>query len=360
MDLRRYLDGITERDWTPTATGRLRVAVVGLGWWAREFALPALDAARNCQPTVAVSGSAEKREATTREWGLAETLDYREYADGRATGEYDAVYVCTPNTTHREHVEAAARHGKAVLCEKPMAADVEEGAAIVSACEEADVPLMVAYRLQTDPGMRRIRDIVQGGAIGTPLQVHGHMSQPLLEMGAADGGWRLDPDLVGPGASVTDLGVYPMNTARFLLGQDPERVTATTDWSGEAFRAVGDEAATFTLRFPSGATAQCSVSQSAQLTGHLQVVGTEGSLALDGAFFGNETHHLRVHRGEETATATWTPGDQMREVFAYFADRVLGGEPVGPDGEHALADVATTEAVYAAAETGRAVPVESP
>lgn len=360
MDIEGFGDDPTAREWTATGDGRLRVAVVGLGWWSREFALPALAAAENCESVAAVSGSAEKRAAASEAWNLDAALSYREFADGAAVEEYDAVYVCTPNAVHREHVESAARHGKAVCCEKPLAVSTEDATAMVGACEDADVPLFVAYRLQTDPAMRRLRELVRGGALGEPLQLHAHMSQPLLDMGEDGGGWRLDPELVGPGASVTDLGIYPLNSARFLLGEDPERVSATMRSESAAFDAVPDEHATFTLAFPSGATAQCSVSQNAQLTGHLQVVGTDGSLTLDGAFFGNERQRLRVRRGTETATATWTPPDQMREVFAVFAEQVLTDDDIDPDGEHALADVATTAAVYEAAKQGQAVAVDLP
>ena len=360
MTIERFADDPTAREWAATADGTLRVAVVGLGWWSREFALPALAAAEGCEPTVAVSGAAEKRATAAEAWNLDATLTYDEYADGTAVDAYDAVYVCTPNTTHRDHVETAALHGKAVCCEKPMAADPDDAAAMVAACADAGVPLFVAYRLQTDPAMRRLRDCLQNGVVGRPRQVHGHMSQPLLEMGDGGGGWRLDPTLVGTGTSVTDLGIYPLNTARFLLDEDPRRANATMGAPSEAFEDVPDEHAAFTLTFPSGATAQCSVSQNAHLTGHLQVVGTDGSLTLDGAFFGNETHRLRVRADGETATETWTPPDQMREVFAVFAQRVLADETIGPNGAHALVDVAATAAIYEAAERGRAVPVRPP
>ncbi|WP_331235487.1 D-xylose 1-dehydrogenase Gfo6 [Natronorarus salvus] len=346
---------ITHRAWESHGRGTLRFAVVGLGWWTREYAFPALDAAENCTPTVAVSGSAEKREDAIEDHeSVSHALDYDAFEAGEAREAYDAVYVCTPNALHLPSVEAGARYGKDVLCEKPMEASIERAEKMVAACDDADVTLMVAYRLQTDPVVRRVRELVREGAIGDPVHLYGHMSQPALEF-FDGGGWRLDPDLAGPGASVTDLGVYPTNTARFVLDADPVAVSAH-DWSGhEAFSEVPDERSSFLLTFPDGITALCSVSQNAALSGSFRVIGTEGTIELSPAFFSEDRGRLTVSRGEHEVSVEYEPVDQMREEVAYFADRVLAGEPVGPDGEHGLRDVEVVEAVYEAAASGRRV-----
>ena len=346
---------ITDRAWESHGTGTLRFAVVGLGWWTREHALPAIEAAENCSPTVVVSGSAGKREeAIDGHESVSHGLDYDAFEAGEAREAYDAVYVCTPNALHLPPVEAAATYGKDVLCEKPMEATVERAETMVASCEDADVTLMIAYRLQTDPVVRRLRQLVRDGVIGEPVHLYGQMSQPVLEF-FDGGGWRLDPDLAGRGTSVTDLGVYPINTSRFVLGSDPVSVSAH-DWSGhEAFSEVPDERSSFLLTFPGGVTALCSVSQNATLSGCFRVIGTEGSIELSPAFFGEDRGRLTVSRGEHEASVSYDPVDQMREEVAYFADRVLAGEPVGPDGEHGLRDMEVVEAVYDSAEGGRRV-----
>ncbi|MFB6143085.1 MAG: D-xylose 1-dehydrogenase Gfo6 [Halorientalis sp.] len=357
MDLAGYFDRFEERDWQRTAPdepgGPLRVAMIGVGWWVREFAVPAVAKTDRCETTVLVSSDREKAERVAADCGAEAGITYEQFHDGAAADAYDAVYVCTPNALHLEYVETAGDLGKAVLCEKPMAASADRAAEMVAAAR--DVPLMVAYRMHTDPAVRRMREAVRDGLIGDPVLVDGHMSQRLLEVFDDPDQWRLDPGLVGDGSSVTDIGIYPLNTARFVLDRDPVAVTAAMASEGEAFDAVPDERAAFTVTYEGGVQASLSASQNAHAGGHLRVVGTEGEMDLSPAFFMAEDRTLTVRRGGTTADVQAGTVDQMEEEFAYFADRVLAGEPVEPDGEHGLLDVRAIEAVYESARTGRRV-----
>jgi xylose dehydrogenase (NAD/NADP) len=359
MSAADYLRSVRNRDWEGLESGTLRVAMVSLGWWTREQAMPAVEASEFCETTVVVSSSREKAESVAAETQTVEAaLTYEEFEAGDATDAYDAVYVCTPNALHLPYAEAAADHGKAVLCEKPIEATRERAEALVEAT--ADVPLMVAYRMQTDPQVRRMRELVAEGAIGDPVAVHGNMSQQMLDVVSADTDqWRLDPDLVGYGATVMDLGIYPINTARFVLDADPVSVTAQMHSADEAFREVPDQHAAFTMQFDDGTYAACTASQHGGRSGHLRVVGTDGELLLEPTFLGEspQTLTLRVD-GKETKVDDGRRdvfGDEMTEEFDYFADRVLRGEPIHPDGEHALVDMQTLEAIYDAAESGGTV-----
>lgn len=358
-ELRPLLTGLSERPTVDTGSGPLRIAVIGLGWWTREHALPAIDDATNCAATVAVSGSPSKRASVREEWASIERdLSYDGFRSGEATDAYDAVYVCTPNARHLEFATAAAEHGAHVLCEKPMEVSVDRAERMVAACDDAGVELMVAYRLQTDPAIRRLGAAVEDGFVGEPIQVHAHMSQPLLSFFPDPDQWRLDPDLVGPGASVTDLGIYPINTTRFLLGEDPTEVRAEMTSTSDAFADVPDERAWFELTFDGGVRASCSVSQNAALFGTLSVVGTEGAIDLVPAFFGMDAQQLSVRRNGAAETIRYAPVDQMRAEFERFAGRILAGEPVEPSGEHGVVDVAVVERIYEAATVDGSVSIE--
>ncbi|WP_435346744.1 D-xylose 1-dehydrogenase Gfo6 [Haloarchaeobius sp. HRN-SO-5] len=346
--------GTNEREWEQTADGTLRVAVVGLGWWASEQVLPAVAETDNCEVTVGVSGSPDKRERALMEWETVEhALSYEHFADGTAVDAYDAVYVCTPNALHLPHVETAAEFGKAVLCEKPMEASVDRARRVVEVCDEADVDLMVGYRMQTDRALRAVRRLVRDGVVGDPVHVHSHMSQTISQMFDDPSHWRLHPDLAGPGTSVTDLGVYPINTSRFVLDADPVSVSAAT-WSGddEWFDDVPDERASFDLAFPDGVHALCSVSQNAYHTAEFRVVGTDGEIRLRPGFFGSQSNELLVSTPDGETAVTYDPVNQMAELFAYFSDRVLGEQPIHADGEHGLVDIEVVEAVYESGADG--------
>jgi len=343
------------RDWRTDADGQLRFALVGVGWWTTEFVLPAIETTDGCVTTTVVSSSTEKTDRVRAEYdSVAHGLTYDEFADGEAVDAYDAVYVCTPNATHLEHVEAAAEHGKAVLCEKPMEATVERAERLVAAC--GDVPLMVAYRMHTEPAVRRARELIRDDAIGDPVLVHGENSQPLLKMIDDPDQWRLNPDLTGYGTSVMDLGIYPLNTARFVLDADPVRVQSTMDSTHEAFDEVPDQVATFSVVFDDGTHAACSSSQHGADHTRLEVVGTDGRVVLEPAFH-METQ-LTVERGGDTVSFDTEGVDQMAEEFEYFAQRVLADEPLYADGQHGLVDLKAVAAIHEAAESGETVNVE--
>ena len=357
MEFDSALGGFDRRDWqTATDFEPIRFAAVGLGWWTRDHAIPAMADSEFCDPTVVVSGDREKADAVATETdSVGNALTYEEFHDGAATDDYDAAYVCTPNARHLAFAESAAEFGKAVLCEKPMEANAARAREMVEACEDADVPLMVGYRMQTEPAVRRARELVRVGAIGDPAIVHGHMSQPLLEMIPNPDQWRLDPDLAGGGASVTDLGIYPLNTARFVLDADPVEISALGYSEDEAFADVPDERATFQVRFDDGTLAACSASQNAHRSSHLKVVGTEGELSVEPAFMGDAYRGFELEVGGTSADVNYERIDQMREEFDYFAHQIRTDGEIHPDGRHGLVDVEAIAAVYESVEKGSVV-----
>lgn len=351
-----YLDDFTHRDWQTTDDGTVHYALVGLGWWTVEEAIPAIREADLSETTVLVSSSTEKAQRVADEQGVPRGISYEEFHDGVASDAYDAIYVATPNATHLEFAETAADLGKAVCCEKPMEATVERAERMVEACRSADVPLLVGYRMLTEPAVRRARELIREGFVGEPRLVHGNNSQRLLSMIPDPDQWRLDPALTGYGTSVMDLGIYPLHTARFLLDSDPVEVQARMDSRDEAFEEVPDEWAAFTLVFEDGTYATCTTSQNAHSDTELRVLGTDGKLALRPAFH-LETD-LTVARAGTTVEVDAPGSNQMTELFDYFANRVLTGGEITPDGEFGLADLRTIRAIHEAAESGETVPVE--
>jgi xylose dehydrogenase (NAD/NADP) len=356
MDVSRIIGDSCARDWVtvdPGAVDPVRVAVVGLGWFTRGRALPALVDSDRCEPTVLVSGSATKAERIAADTEDSEHgITYEAFHEGTAREAYDAVYVVTPNALHLESVETAAGFGKDVLCEKPLERDSDCARAVVDTCTEAGVELMVGYRMHTEPAVRRARELIEAGYVGEPMAVDGDMSQRLLDRVNPDPDqWRLDPDLAGGGA-LFDIGLYPLNTARFLLDADPVAVTGRTSSTHEAFAAV-EETVSFALQFPGDVVGRCFASHNARQASSITVTGTEGVVRVEPAFFQDQDRELHLSRGDSRATIELDRIDQTREEFDYFADRLRGTAEILPDGEHGLVDMRAMEAVYEAAETDR-------
>jgi len=149
---------------------------------------------------------------------------------------------------------------------------------------------------------------------------------------------------------VMDLGIYPINTTRFLLDADPVAVQATMRSEHDAFADVTDEHSAFVVEYEGGVYATCTASQNAHSNTFLEVTGTEGSLRLDPAFHMETGFELTV--GESSVAIDADQPDQMEELFDYFGHAVHTGQSVTPDGEHGLVDLETIAAIHEAAEDG--------
>ncbi|EMA09834.1 xylose dehydrogenase (NAD/NADP) [Haloarcula vallismortis] len=354
--MKDWIDTYDDRDWQTTTEGSIRFALLGLGWWTIDLALPAIQDSDLGEVTTFVSSSSEKAKRLADENGVDHGISYEEFHDGVAADAFDAVYIGTPNALHLEYAETAAELNKAILCEKPMEATVGRAEEMVAVCEDAAVPLMIAYRMQTDPAVRRTKELIEDGFIGEPVSVYGNNSQPLLEMNPAMDQWRLDPDLSGYGTSVMDLGIYSINTTRFLLNREPLAVQSRMDSHDEAFEDVPDERSSALLALEDGIKMVTTDSQNAHSDTQLKITGTDGQIDLRPAFHGKAKLHLT--RNETTVTVehdSFDAEDEMREEFDYFADRVLTGADIVPDGRHGLQDMRVIRAIHQAAENGEIV-----
>ncbi|MFP9190396.1 D-xylose 1-dehydrogenase Gfo6 [Natrialbaceae archaeon A-CW1-1] len=348
MALEDTFDHFTRRDWDrDDVDGTVRLAIVGVGGFARNRAIPGIEAGQYCETTTLVTSSSDRLEDDLVE-DVDHCIDYDAYLEGEAADAYDAVYVATPNALHGKYAIPGAERGKHVICEKPLDVSVEAARDIVDACEAAGVTLMTAYRLQVEPTIRRARDLVESGAIGDVVQIHGGFSHPLLEHTGPET-WRLDPELSGGGALV-DLGIYPLNTIRFVLDCDPVCVYANAQSDGGPFDEV-DKHVAFQFVMSTGATASCTASFDAHAASRLQFVGTDGMISVSSPFGGTVPQEMVVESGDLRMEYTGPPVDEVSEEFDYFGCCVLTGTTPEPDGYDALADLRVIEAAYESYES---------
>jgi len=351
-----WIDEYETRDWQTTTNGTVRYALVGLGWWTVDVALPAIESSDLGEVTVLVSSSTDKAERIATERDVTEGISYDAFHDGAAVDSYDAVYVGTPNAFHLEYVETAAELGKAVICEKPMEATVERAERMVETCEDLDVPLMIAYRMHTDPAVQRARELIADGFLGDPVSVHGQNSQPLLKMIPDSDQWRLDSERSGYGTSVMDLGIYSINTTRYLLRREPIAVQSQMTSAHEAFDDVPDERSASLLVFEDDIGMVSTCSQNAHEDTYLKITGTEGQIELRPAFHGECSLHLsRNDVSVDVTHETFDSEDEMREELDYFADRILSDSEIYPDGRHGVQDMRIIRGIHEAADTGDVV-----
>lgn len=354
MSVKSYFDSFTDRDWSRMdSTEPVRFALVGLGWWVHEQAMPAIEQSDFCETSVLVSRSADKAEEAASGHDSIVGISADDYHAGEYADSYDAVYVCTPNATHLDYVESAAVQGKAVLCEKPMEVSSERAKRLIAACDEADVLLYVAYRMHTEPAVRRAKELIEDGFIGDPVQIHGGMSGPLLDLVPDKDQWRLNADLAG-GCAMMDLGIYPLNTTRFLLDSEPEAVYGATHTVHPAFEEV-DEHVGFHIEFPDDVAAVCTASHGSYMSSHLRILGTAGELTLDPIFYPWNDREITVRGHGASGHITFEQANQMAEEFDYFANCLRTDARPVATGHHGLVDIRTIEAVYESAKTGERI-----
>jgi predicted dehydrogenase len=335
---------------------RIGIAVVGLGKLALDEVLPAFAEAKHARLVALVSGTPDKQQAVARQYGIPSDACYS-YATMDRMRENPAiqvVYVITPNSLHRDHVVAAAGAGKHVICEKPMATSAAECREMIAACKRAGVKLMIAYRMQYQPHARAVIRLAREGKLG---------SVQLMDMiNNQDQGdpaqWRQDKRLAG-GGSLPDVGLYCLNTARAVLGEEPIEVTASI-WSPPGdprFREVESNVA-FTLRFPSGAIANCLSSYSTHRMSRLKLMGADAWTEMQNAF-GYQGQTLLVARLEDGVNQITERMISRKNQFALELDHIAtcvrqNLTPRTP-GEEGLQDQIVMEAIYRAAKEGRAV-----
>ena len=326
---------------------RLGVALVGIGKLTQTQLLPALKKTTACRLAALVSGHPDKARKVAAEYGLSEKNIYSyETFDRLADNpEVDIVYVVLPNAMHAEYTIRAARAGKHVYCEKPMAVSVRECEEMIAACNRAKRTLGIAYRLHFEPHNLEVARIARSKEMGA-IKV---IEAAGCTMVGDPKQWRLDKKLSG-GGSLVDIGIYALQAARYISGEEPASVTARQSVTDPAkFKGI-DETMLFELAFPSGVLASC-ISSYAVFLNHFTVAAEAGRFGVDP---GLNYHGIRGFRSDGKPLA-FPDIDQFAAEMDDFATCVRAGKPTRVPGEEGLRDVRIMEAIYRAAETGREV-----
>ena len=256
---------------------RLGWLVVGCGWVARDYVIPAIHAAGNGR-LVAACDLNEAALSRLPGGDFTRTTDLDEAL--RASG-VEAVYVATPNHAHRAAVEAAAAAGKHVLCEKPMATTAADARAMVAACRRAGVAYATAFDQRFHAAHRALARLVRQGRLGTVTQARVHYAC-WLPPGWATDNWRADPARAGGGALI-DLAPHGLDLLEMLLGDEWAELRALTQRRVHPYPV--DDGAVLMGRFRGGALATLHVGYNCPdryPRRALELIGTEArALALD-------------------------------------------------------------------------------
>jgi predicted dehydrogenase len=337
---------------------RVGYAVVGLGHLALEEVLPALSMCKKSKLVALVSGSPEKLKKVAAQYGVKEQscYSYQNFDTIKNNAEVDVIYIILPNGLHKEYVIRSAQAGKHVLCEKPMANTAAECRDMIAACKAAKVKLMVAYRMQYQPHAEYLKEKIKAKEFGAVKLIDTTNSQS----SANPNHWRHKKALAGGGA-LPDIGLYCINTLRFILGQEPTEVFAYqySTPGNPLFKEV-EELVTWQMRFSNGIIANCSTDYDVHESRHLRIMNERGWYDLENAY-AYKGQQLKTSKAEGPLKMQNSINIPEKNQFAtemdYFSECVMNNKEPKSPGEEGLRDHVIMEAIYQSAREGRPVKV---
>ena len=332
---------------SPGKDRELRVAIMGLGGYARRVA-EAMQTSKRTKITGLISGTPSKLVEWRSKYNVSEKncYNYDNFDAIADNPEIDAVYIITPNSLHCPQALRVARARKHVICEKPMALNAAEGQEMIDACKKAGVKLLVGYRMHFEPHTLEVVRMRKDGELGKILFFEGLAGFRIGDPNQ----WRLNKALAGGGAMM-DIGIYAINAARYMVGNEPVWVTAQeTKTDPIKFKQGVDETIMFQLGFPDGAVSSCLSTYNMNYLDRFFLNGSKGFATLQPAS-GYGPIKGYTHKGELNLPHTIHQTVQMDEMAAIIFD---GKKPVIPvDGEEGLKDLKIIDAIYAAVKSGK-------
>ncbi len=322
----------------------VRWGVIGASGVANRRGMPAINIAEGNQLQALMVRDIQRAKKLAIEHGAKAYYDSIE--DLLSDDQIDAVHIATPVYLHCEHVILSAKHHKHILCEKPMAMNVDECQLMIDACKNNGVMLQVCFLLRFHPCFQEIKRLIDGGLLGKIVEARVAM---LKSYDIEDVSWRRDPKKSGGGV-LMDMGPHAIDLISYLLGDISEVCMLSSskfkNWEVE-------DTATVLLKLKSGANAIADMSYSvpfSEIT--LEVYGTEGTiLAYSGK--GYQEYNVKFYtKGGEREE--FKPSENLyKNLFEHFSRCLTNKEePIAP-GISGLKNIEIINSAYESSRTGK-------
>lgn len=336
---------------------KLGVALCGLGEFATDSIAPEIPYSRYVTLKGVITGDPDgKGKEWARKHGFPETniYHYDQMAEMKENPDIDFVHVVTPNGLHAEHTIAAARAGKHVMCEKPMATRSEDCKKMIDVCRNAGVLLGVDYRLHWEPHHLRMMELAGS-------KTYGDLKSIVTDFSWSRGDykpWLLNLDLAGGGAFF-DTGVYTIQAGCYLTGENPVRVTALSNSTRPVYSPEIEETMSALFEFPNGVVMSARASYAYNHDCCL-VNAENGTFSGEGWFFAQSVNGKPVPRSIKLPDGKVFEVEgtlQLAALHDAFAQAIMNRTPFLTPGEMGLRDILITEAVYRSAASGEKVEI---
>jgi|SRR5688572_21678207 len=332
----------------PKKKDNLGVALVGLGYYSTDLLAPALQLTKQCHLAGVVSGTPAKLTDWQKRYRLPEAglYNYENFDSIANNPAIDVVYIVLPPSMHAEYTIRAAKAGKHVWCEKPMAPSVRDCEAMIKACRDNKVTLAIGYRLHHEPNTQRIMQFRRD-------QKYGKAVSATAEAGYFDprkDHWKQKKAMGG--GVMGDMGVYPLNALRYGTGLEPIAVTAKASTTRPEIYTEVEETMNFELEFPGGVTGT-GVASFGKGMNKLRVNNTDGWYELA---------PFQSYNGVKGTTSDGialnaTVANQQAKQMDDDAAAIINGTPLLAPGEEGLKDTIVVEAIYRSVASGGKVSI---
>jgi 1,5-anhydro-D-fructose reductase (1,5-anhydro-D-mannitol-forming) len=323
--------------------------IIGTGGFAGSATAPAIKAlGPEGSLVAAVSRDRSRADAFAAQHGAKRA--YTDYADLLRDRDVDIIYISTPNAQHAEQALAAARAGKHVLCEKPLALSVSDARRMVEAFEAAGLKLGTQFQTRHHTAFVETKRLLEQRAIGDVILVQIEVSSGANPFRS----WRADPQLAGLG-SINNIAVHPFDLLRFLLGSEVREVTAVTD-VGRTTEL--EHMVLALLRFQNGTLAYVNANQKVpNFQPDIDIYGTAGRIVGIDCTRPFRVGELRVLTASGEQATKYSSNDAVVRSVAAFNDAVKHDREPNASGLDGLRSTQLTEAVIRSAREGRLVEV---
>ena len=324
--------------------------LIGASTIASQFMIDAIRAQGGHHVLSVLSSSEERGRKYAENHGIPKS--FSNLIELLADPEINAVYISTTNEKHKDQALAAITAGKHVLCEKPLAMNVEDAIEMVTAAEKLGVVFATNHHLRNAGSHLKIKELIQDGEIGTvqSIRIFHAVHLPVNLQG-----WRIDNAAAGGGV-IPDIVVHDADTVRFYLDEDPLDVTAV-ERSGSLGQGVEDSVMSI-WTMPSGVMVQTHESFTHRFarTG-VEVNGTKGSIVASNVNTQNPVGDITLTDGSGTRSVPFSDHNLYARSIGLFAEAVNGNGRPSADGVDGVKSLAVAMAVKEAATSGRSVRV---
>ena len=327
---------------------KLGFALVGLGGLSSGQIAPALQLTKYCRLAAIVTGTPSKIPVWKEKHAVPDknVFNYDTMDQMAGNPDIDVVYVVTPNALHAEHTIKAAKAGKHVFSEKPMEVSVEKCEQMIAAVKNAGQMLGVGYRCQFDPNHLECRRLAQEKVFGELQTIEAGFSRSITA-----NEWRVKKALAG-GGPLMDVGIYALQTCRFVTGLEPLEVDAKFEPVTDPVKfAEVEQGVVWEMTFPGGLKTKCTTSYAGGGAKGFKVTAETGTFGLDPAYNYNSSRGTR----SDGQTINLPPVNQFAAEMDDFAQCIMNNHPSKVSGEEGLRDVKIMLAIYESARIKKPV-----